>query len=927
MPIPKPKTARGLTCALLAAMLMALLLPLTALAADTDTQTEGKTVRVGYVDAITYEERYASGYKTGAGYEYLQEISYVTGWKYEYVYGSFKECYDMLVSGEIDLFGDLTYTEERAELFDFSMYPQGHEVYCMYTTEEHGERGIGNIAEFNGCRIGVTKDSFQYDLLLEWLDAGGIDAAVITYDGYSALMDALNAGEVTAIVTPDLSIDYGYVPLVDIGSSDYYFGVSRQRPDLLLDLNRAQRELQRNEFDYNGALTRKYHSETKSAVSLSDAEKQWLAGRDDTLRIGVLGDNMPFSRKNDDGTIGGIMSVLCKTMENELGVTIVEAYYPDAASLSAAMERGEVDAIGPVYGDLYLAEQENVVLTNELVVTTPVVIYKTNEGDAETAVIAVSDETLITQNVVNILFPNIQTINCADIEACLKAVDAGSANCTVVTSVRLNTLRIYPAMENLQFADLPLESEICLAATRENRMAASVLNKGIALSSASLNGSVLAESSYVEEPVTVRAFVRHHLALVLTVAGVVIVTLTILTVLLLDRSRRLRAALIQTREASRAKTIFLSNMSHDIRTPLNAIVGLTHLALEEEDRGTVRTYLGKINSSSDFLLGLINDILDMSKIESGDLTLTPEPLTLETFQASVETVIRPLMDGRGVHFVCDLNDGPDCILADPLRFEQIFFNLLSNAAKFTQEGGEVSLRLASVPAPEGMAGMRFTVRDTGIGMSADFLKHLYDPFSQEHSQLSGYTKGTGLGLPIVKSLVDAMGGTIEVESELGCGTTFTVTLTLPLARAATQSPEVKRSYDVLRGANILLVEDNEINTYVAKLILEEAGCVVTTAENGRDALKQFAASAPGAFDGILMDVRMPVMDGIEATRAIRALPRPDAKTIPILAMTADAFAEEQKRTIEAGMNAHLSKPIDPPILYAELAKYISEREK
>ncbi len=927
MPIQKPKLARALSAALLAAMLLALLLPVTALAAQTEPETETKTVRVGYVDAIMYEEQYDNGYKTGSGYEYLQEISYITGWKYEYVYGSFKECYDMLVSGEIDLFGDLTYTDERAELFNFSMYPQGHEVYCMYTTAEHEDLAVNDISEFSGCRIGVTKNSFQHELLLEWLADNDIDATVVTYDGYSALMDALNADEVVAIVTPDLSIDYGYVPLVDIGSSDYYFGVSKQRTDLLVELNRAQRELQRNEFDYNGALTRKYHSETTSAVSLSDAEKDWLAARGNQLRIGVLDDNMPFSRENDDGTIGGIMSVLCDTMEKELGVTIEEAYYPDADSLNAALERGEVDAIGPVYGDLYLAELDDVVLTNELVTTTPVVLYKTNDGDEASAVIAVSDETLITEEVVNILFPDIQTLKCEDIEACLNAVASGRANGTVVTSVRLNTLRLYPAMEKLQFADLPIESEICLAATRENRMAASVLNKGIALSYASLNGSVLAQSSYVEEPVTIRAFVRQHMALVLTVACVVIVTLTILTVLLFDRSRRLRAALIQTREASRAKTIFLSNMSHDIRTPLNAIVGLTHLALEEDDRSTVHTYLGKINSSSDFLLGLINDILDMSKIESGDLTLTPEPLTRETFETSIETVIRPLMDGHKVNFVCDLTDGPECISVDPLRFEQIFFNLLSNAAKFTQEGGEVSLRLASFPAPEGMAGMRFTVRDTGIGMSEDFLKHLYDPFSQEHSQLSGYTKGTGLGLPIVKSLVDAMGGTIDVESELGRGTTFTITLTLPLAESETHGPEEKQSYEVLNGANILLVEDNEINTYVAKLILEEVGCVVTTAENGKDALDQFAASAPGAIDGILMDVRMPVMDGIEATRAIRALTRPDAKTVPILAMTADAFAEEQKRTIEAGMNAHLSKPIDPPILYAELAKYISERKK
>ena len=271
----------------------------------------------------------------------------------------------------------------------------------------------------------------------------------------------------------------------------------------------------------------------------------------------------------------------------------------------------------------------------------------------------------------------------------------GMANGTVVSSVRLNVLRQYPAMEKLQFADLPMEAEVCLAATRANRMAASVLNKGIALSYASLNGSVMAQSSYVTPEVTVRAFVRQNMALVLTISGVVIAALSIMSALLYRNSKRLKAALEEAREANMAKTSFLSNMSHDIRTPMNAIVGLTHLAQEEENLGTVREYLKKIGSSSDFLRGLINDILDMSKIESGGLTLNPEPYTREEFVSSIDTVIRPLMDSRQLHFDCRLEDGPECICVDRLRFNQIFLNLLSNAAKFTPQGGDVALHLVS----------------------------------------------------------------------------------------------------------------------------------------------------------------------------------------------------------------------------------------
>ena len=388
------------------------------------------------------------------------------------------------------------------------------------------------------------------------------------------------------------------------------------------------------------------------------------------------------------------------------------------------------------------------------------------------------------------------------------------------------------------------------------------------------------------------------------------------------KNQELKVTAERAESAAQAKSEFLSRMSHDIRTPMNAIIGLTHLAQKEDNPAATQGYLKKISASSDFLLGLINDILDMSKIENGELTLTEEPLTREAFLIAVDTVIRPLMEERHIRFTCRMDVGPDCILVDPLRFNQIFFNLLSNAAKFTPEGGTVAFTVEEVPSKGEKAGLRFTVRDSGCGMSADFLQHIYDPFSQERSQLNSGTAGTGLGLPIVKSLVDAMGGTITVQSKPGAGTEFTVTLYVLPAQAEAASTEPARPTGGLSGIRILLVEDNDINVYVAKLILEDAGCVVTVARNGLDAVEQFSASVPGQFDAILMDVRMPVMDGMEATKAIRALSRPDAVTIPIIAMTADAFAEEQKRTLAAGMNYHLSKPIDPELLYAALVEQI-----
>ncbi len=389
-----------------------------------------------------------------------------------------------------------------------------------------------------------------------------------------------------------------------------------------------------------------------------------------------------------------------------------------------------------------------------------------------------------------------------------------------------------------------------------------------------------------------------------------------------EKNEELSIVAQRAESAAHAKTEFLSRMSHDIRTPMNAIIGLTHLAREEDDREVVREYLHKIDSSSNFLLGLINDILDMSKIENGELTLKEGPFTKEEFEDSINTVIRPLMDEKQIHFIFQLGDRVDCIQVDRLRFSQIFFNLLSNASKFTPTGGTVEFLSETIPAKDGLVGMRFYVRDNGIGMSEEFLEHMYDPFSQERSTVGDSTRGTGLGLPIVKSLVDAMGGTISVRSQLGYGTEFTVELYVEPARMESTGLAGTMDKDKLWHARILLVEDNEINIYVAQAILEKVGCQLEIAKNGMEAVETFKASLEDHFDAILMDVRMPLMNGIEATKVIRAMDRKDAKSIPIIAMTADAFDEERQNTLDAGMNYHLAKPINPDKLYSILSEYL-----
>lgn len=385
--------------------------------------------------------------------------------------------------------------------------------------------------------------------------------------------------------------------------------------------------------------------------------------------------------------------------------------------------------------------------------------------------------------------------------------------------------------------------------------------------------------------------------------------------------------------ANIAKSEFLSRMSHDIRTPLNGIIGMTYLALEQPNSARTADCLTKIDTSSKFLLALINDVLDMSRMESSYIELELEPYPINEFNAYLDAVIRPLCQEKGQTFELDEEFTLYDIIpmADKLRCNQIIFNLLSNAVKYTPEGGTITYHIRGSLTTNGKMQIEHKITDTGIGMSEDFQKILFEPFTQENRNDSSEMRGTGLGLAIVKKLVDRMGGTIEMQSSLGRGTTFLVTLcfdTVPVSLATSHDEPDYEMCDrdaALAGKHILLCEDHPLNQEIVKALLEEKQIIVSIAEDGKVGVEAFRNSSPYYFDAILMDIRMPVMDGIEATRKIRTLPRADAKTVPILAMTADAFAADVQRCIETGMNGHVAKPVDPEGLYQKLSSIIIKK--
>ena len=387
----------------------------------------------------------------------------------------------------------------------------------------------------------------------------------------------------------------------------------------------------------------------------------------------------------------------------------------------------------------------------------------------------------------------------------------------------------------------------------------------------------------------------------------------------------LQLAVQRETKANLAKREFLFNMSHDIRTPMNAIIGFTALAQTHiDDRGQVEDYLKKISVSSQHLLSLINDVLDMSRIENGKVTLETKPVHLPELVGDIGDAIQVGADKKHISFTVDTAGMKnEDVIADPLRLEQILINVLANAVKFTPDGGQISLRIVQKDtASADYADFEFHIKDNGIGMSEEFQKHIFEQFARERTSTVSKIQGTGLGLSITKSLVDMMGGRITVESEPGRGSEFTISLRFPVGEAkAGQMIPVSKASD-FTGKKLLVVEDNELNLEIASTLLEEAGFEVDTAGNGKIAVEKVEAASAGRYDLILMDVQMPEMDGYEATRRIRALPDKKKAAIPIVAMTANAFEEDQKNALNAGMNGHIAKPLDIQKLFQVLSELL-----
>jgi len=539
------------------------------------------------------------------------------------------------------------------------------------------------------------------------------------------------------------------------------------------------------------------------------------------------------------------------------------------------------------------------------------------------------------QRFLSVNYPQWKIVTCRTIEEGLQFVADGKADVMLVPSLALQTEPVLVNHQNLtMLPTLHVDLPVSLAIRNVPSLAPlkSILDKTIQMTGEDAINQCIVQNAQIHASMfSFSTMLRTNSMFAILFVSLIFLLIFFIAFTLfrhhmsVQKARALQKQNELLEKTNTAKSEFLAKMSHDIRTPLNIIIGMEGLAEEEQDPAVVRSYLSDIRISSKFLLGLVNDILDMSKIEHGKLELVPEPGTVQELIRQLVTLTAPLCGQKHITFTSSSEGLPSTpVLFDKLRCNQIFYNLLSNAVKFTPEGGKISFLAEPAEGKEGNVTVRFSVSDSGIGMSKEFQTHLFEPFSQEQNRVNKKGIGTGLGLSIASSLVRQMGGTITVASETGKGTTFTVLLAFPTAE---EKMKATKKVDIdLSGKRILLAEDHPLNREIAIRQLEKLGCNVTEAEDGKEAVDLFSASEEGTFDAILMDIRMPVMDGHEATRRIRTLDRRDAKDIPIIAMSANAFEEDKEASIRSGMQMHLSKPLDKETLAQALALCIGKKE-
>lgn len=935
-------TWRSICAVLCLLLLLSVALPVKA-AAET---APVKVVRVGsFEDTFNYVNE--KGIRKGYGYELLQTLSGYTGWQLEYVTCDWSDCFEKLKNGEIDIMGDISYTEDRAEEMLFSDEPMGEEKYYLYADLSRADISASDFKTLNGKKIGVLMGTEPEVMLTEWEEKYDLKTQHVNISNNEDVKQKLANHEIDCFVSLEESFwaELGISTMTRVGKSDIYYAINKDRADIKEELDNAMRALEDADPFYTADLYKRYFSLDYTPI-LTGEEKAWLKEHG-AIRMGFLtGDSGVSTYDPATGEITGTITDYIQFARDCLGnqelVFQMVGYDSQKAELDA-LKSGEIDMVFHFDQSPNLAEDYRVACTNTTWTSNMMAVTNKqhfNENQANR--VAVPQNKISLKRYIAVYYPQWEIVDCAAQEDAARLVKDGQADC-FVTGV--SSQENYSKKYDFYSVPLPNPAKSCFAVNSGNRHLLSILNKTIkAMPTNMLTGS-LAMYKSSSRKVTLSEFIRDNFFMVLLVSSIFVAVILLAILKLLRKARKAEAAARKaandTQElnaklqiaaenaesANRAKSTFLFNMSHDIRTPMNAIIGYADLASRHlDDPAKLEKYMENIQVCGQNLLMLLNNVLDLARIENDKTEMEYSVSDVDKDFRNCIAMFRNQADSKGQTLTVTTQLPYPYIYADIPHLTEVCTNLVSNAVKYTGAGGTIRCGITQKPGEkEGWCDTVVTVADNGIGMSQEFQKHIFEPFERERTSTVSKVEGSGIGMGIVKKLVGLMGGTVEVESKIGVGSTFTVTI--PCRIASEDEIQAKREINpsdqkCLCGTRILLTEDNDLNAEIATELLQEEGCTVDRAKDGVECVDMLEKAANGTYQLILMDVQMPVMNGYDATKKIRRMDDPQKANIPIVAMTANAFSEDKQVALDAGMNDHIAKPINMSVLVPTLRKYL-----
>ena len=934
---------RKSVCAMLCLLLLlSAVLPVKA-AAET---APAKVVRVGsFEDTFNYCNE--KGARKGYGYELLQTLSGYTGWQFEYVTCDWSDCFEKLKNGEIDIMGDISYTEDRAEEMLFSDEPMGEEKYYLYADLSRADISASDYKTLNGKKIGVLMGTEPEVMLTEWEEKHGIKTQHVNISNNEDVKQKLANHEIDCFVSLEESFwaELGISTITRVGKSGIYYALNKDRPDLKEELDNAMRALDEAAPFYTADLYKRYFSLDYIPI-LTGEEKAWLKGHG-AIRMGFLTSDRGVSTYDPaTGEITGTITDYIQFAADCLGNQELEFQlvgYDDKEAELNALKSGEIDMIFHFDQSPNLAEEYRVACTNTTWTSNMMAVTNQqhfNENKANR--IAVPQNKISLTRYLAFYYPQWEIVDCDTQEDAIKLVKDGQADC-FITGVSSEAK--YSKNHGFYSVLLPNPAKSCFAVNSGNRSLLSILNKTIKAMPANMLTSSLAMYKSSSRKVTLSEFIKDNFFMVLLVSSIAVAAILLTILKLLRKARKaeaaarkaandtqklnakLQIAVENAESANHAKSTFLFNMSHDIRTPMNAIIGYADLASRHsDDPAKLKNYMENIQVCGQNLLMLLNNVLDLARIENDKTEMEYSVSDVDKDFRNCIAMFRNQADSKGQTLTVTTHLLHPYVYVDIPHLTEVCTNLVSNAVKYTGAGGTIRCDVTQKPGEkEGWCDTVVTVADNGIGMSQEFQKHIFEPFERERTSTISKVEGSGIGMGIVKKLVGLMGGTVAVESKIGVGSKFTVTI--PCRIASEDETQAKRETNpsdqkCLCGTRILLTEDNDLNAEIATELLQEEGCTVDRAKDGVECVDMLEKAANGTYQLILMDIQMPVMNGYDAAKKIRRMDDPQKANIPIIAMTANAFTEDRQAALDAGMNDHIAKPINMNVLVPTLRKYL-----